>query len=74
MQALSVILYKNMSKIIGLVIFYKTNPNHTSNKIKLTPPVDSHITILVELILKHYQNYLRLVLMDISSFLVVWQA
>ena len=32
--------------------FYKTNPNRTSDKIKLTPPVDSYTIVLVILTLK----------------------
>ena len=32
--------------------FYKTDPNHTSGKIKLTPPVDSYTIVLVVLTLK----------------------
>ena len=26
--------------------YWKTEPNHTSGKIKLTPPADCHITVL----------------------------
>ena len=36
--------------------FYKTNPNRTSGKIKLTPPVDSYTIVLVVLTLSTTQT------------------
>ena len=35
---------------------YKTDPNHTSGKIKLTPPVDSYTIVLVVLTLSTTQT------------------
>ena len=43
--------------------FYKTDPNCTSGKIKLTPPVDSYTIVLLVLI----PNYMGLVLTDVFS-------
>ena len=36
--------------------FYKTDPNHTSGKSKLTPPVDSYTIVLVVLTLSTTQT------------------
>ena len=36
--------------------FYKTDPNRTSGKIKLTPPVDSYTIVLVVLTLSTTQT------------------
>ena len=49
--------------------FYKTDLNHTSGKIKLTPPVDNYtIIVLVQTL-----NYSKLILRDIF-FWVMRQA
>ena len=36
--------------------FYKTNPNRTSGKVKLTPPVDSYTIVLVVVTLSTTQT------------------
>ena len=39
-----------------MTTFYKTDPNRTSGKIKLTPPVDSYTVVLVVLTLSTTQT------------------
>ena len=46
--------------------FYKTDPNRTSGKIKLTPPVDGYTIVLrTSFDPRDYSNYSRLVLTDV---------
>ena len=35
-------LHSGIAYLINVTKFYKTDPNRTSGKIKLTPPVDSY--------------------------------
>ena len=42
--------------MIYVTRFYKTDPNRTSGKIKLTPPVDSYTIVLVVLTLSTTQT------------------
>ena len=44
------------AKFIYVTRFYKTDPNRTSGKIKLTPPVDSYTIVLVVLTLSTTQT------------------
>ena len=48
--------YKLKAKFIYVTRFYKTDPNRTSGKIKLTPPVDSYTIVLVVLTLSTTQT------------------
>ena len=45
-----------VNSIIFVTRFYKTDPNHTSGKIKLTPPVDSYTIVLIVLTLSTIQT------------------
>ena len=38
--------FKFLIQSIYVIRFYKTDPNRTSGKIKLTPPVDSYTIVL----------------------------